>query len=270
MKVKKLLLITLLGLVGWTTYAQDTKKAEKRERINALVKLEEENEPAFNKQNVFSIKLNSDGYGLAYESGKYITPRKTVLYIIELNEKYHPKEEKVTSDVDFAGNISQFKANKANNFYQLKFGYGQQRLIGGKANKNGVSVSAIYAGGLAIGILKPYYVDAEVVPGGENILYKFTDSIPSDKQYYVNGSAGFTKGWGEVKFKPGAHVKSALRFDYGRFNESVTAIEVGINLEYYPSEITQMAGYINNGGFAYKKNNMFFNAYIAIQFGKRK
>ena len=36
---------------------------------------------------------------------------------------------------------------------------GQQYLIGGKGNKNGVAVSAIYGGGLSLGYLKPYYLN---------------------------------------------------------------------------------------------------------------
>lgn len=277
MKVKKLLLIALAALTGIGSYAQSTRKAdkqaEKRERINALIKLEEENEPAFNKQSVFGFKLNSDGYGISYEIGKYQTPKLTTLYQFELNEKFHPKEEKVTGSIDGFGNISQYKFAKANNFFQFKVGYGQQRLIGGKANRNGVAVSAIYAGGLALGILKPYYVDAVDFNSNRDTLYKFEDERPEGSDYRYMGSAGFTKGWGEVKFKPGVHAKTALRFDYGRFNEAVTAIEAGLNMEYYTSDIIQMtyataAG--PNPSFITKKNKLFFNAYITIQFGRRK
>lgn len=271
MKVKKLLLIAAATVIGVTSYGQEKRKAdrkaEKRDRINALSKLEEENEPAFRKQSVFGIKLNSDGYGIAYEVGRYKTPRLTTLYMFELNEKFHPKEEKRTTDISF-GNVSQFKFGKANNFYQFKIGYGQQRLIGGKANKNGVAVSSIFAGGLSAGLLKPYYVDFD----RENKSYKFTDSLPTGFTFGdIIAASGFTKGWGELKVKPGAHAKAALRFDYGRFNETVSAVEAGLNVEYYASDIVQLSQYQSGSkDFYTKAYKMFFNAYIVLHFGKRK
>src|SRR5206468_9368302 len=139
----------------------------------------------------------------------------------ELNEKFHPKEEKQTRQIDFFGNVSQIKFGKANNFFQFKMGYGQQRLVGGKANKNGVAVSAIYAGGVSVGLAKPYYVDLQDANSNTRLRYKFVDTFPPNGS--IIGASGFTVGWGEVKVRPGLHAKTALRFDYGRFNETVTA-----------------------------------------------
>jgi hypothetical protein len=90
---------------------------------------------------------------------------------------------------------------------------------------------------------------------------KFTEIEDLDEYVYL-GASGFTVGWGEVKVNPGAHLKTALRFDYGRFNEAVSAIEAGVNLEYYSKSVPQM---VNN-----KEKNLFFNAYVTVLFGKRK
>ena len=238
------------------------KKAEKRQRINALIKMEEEGELIFNKHTVFGFKLNTDGWGASFEKGKFQTPRKTRLLQFEFNEKKHPKEEKDAGSIDlFTGSVNQFVFGKANNFYQLKGGYGQQYLIGGKSNKNGVAVSALWAGGLALGFEKPYYGDVEDLSTDERSRKKFED-IEDLYQYRYLGASGFTVGWDEVKLNPGAHLKTALRFDYGRFNEAVAAIEAGINVEYYSKKVVQM---INND-----PRSLFFNAYVSVLFGKRK
>lgn len=274
MQVKKLLLLALAISAGIVSYAQrNDKKIAKKARIDSLMQLEEENDPPFKKQHVFGIKLNSDGFGIAYEAGKYKTVRKTRLLQFELNEKFHPKEEKVTATEDVFGNVSQVKFAKANNFFQFKVGYGQQYLIGGKANKNGVAVSAIYVGGLSLGILKPYYIDVHDGNNNQNIRYKFTDSIPTNSDYQIQGASGLTVGWNEVKFKPGLHAKGALRFDYGRFNETVTAIEAGVNAEYYTDDILEMSVPTQKGpnpSFYTIQHKFFFNAYITIEFGRRK
>jgi hypothetical protein len=269
--VKKILIVATFSIIALAIQAQNNptqrapvkqdRKAEKRQRINALLKLEEEGDPAFKKQNIFGIKLSTDGYGLSFEKGKYKTPRRTLLFQFELNEKKHSKEEKLAVSQNNIGQINSVVWGKANNFYQFKLGLGQQYLIGGKANKSGVAVSAIYAGGVSVGLAKPYLLDVQNSTTGEVLRKKFTDKADSNS-YDLLGAAGFTHGWGEVKVKPGLHAKIAMRFDYGRFNETVSAIETGLNAEYYFSKVEQL---IYN-----KPKNFFFNAYITILFGRRK
>jgi hypothetical protein len=65
-----------------------------------------------------------------------------------------------------------------------------------------------------------------------------------------------------MKLKPGAFVKTGLRFDFGRYNEVVSGIEIGVSAEYYASEIPIML-YQNDQQF-------FFQGHIAFMFGRRK
>ncbi|MFT3934917.1 MAG: hypothetical protein QM726_14930 [Chitinophagaceae bacterium] len=271
--MKKILIVVAFSLVAFAIQAQNNtntqqssrpldKKAEKRQRINALLKLEEEGDPAFKKQNIFGIKLATDGYGLSFEKGKYKTPRRTLLYQFELNEKKHPKEEKLTGQDFSTGQLTSLIWGKAINFYQFKLGIGQQYLIGGKANKSGVAVSAIYAGGVSVGMAKPYLLN--VTKQNQTSARVPWDSIYANPSAYnsIQGASGFTYGWNQLKIKPGLHAKLAMRFDYGRFNETVTAIETGINAEYYFNKIHQMV--------ELPDKNFFFNAYVTILFGRRK
>jgi hypothetical protein len=92
-----------------------------------------------------------------------------------------------------------------------------------------------------------------------NILLK-TDSL--FKFGFIIGSGGLGMGWGEMKLKPGAFVKTGLRFDFGRYNEVVSGIEIGVSAEYYASEIPIML-YQNDQQF-------FYQGHIAFMFGRRK
>ena len=65
-----------------------------------------------------------------------------------------------------------------------------------------------------------------------------------------------------MKLTPGLYAKAALRFDYGRYNEAVSAIEVGANVEYYTKDIPQL--------IFIKQKKLFFNVYVAVLFGRRK
>ena len=260
MKKPFLVAITLMIsgiLLAQTTPPTKSRKDAKRERVNALMKMEEEGELIFRKQSIFGFKAVTDGYGISYEIGKFRSNRNTFILQFELNERKHKKETKVSGD--FNGfQFNSFIPGKINNFFQFKVGAGSQRIIGGKGNKNGVAVALVYAGGPTLGLLKPYNVDVE--SNGR----RFRSTYPTiyDSGYREMGASGFTVGWGDVKLKPGVHAKTALRFDYGRFNETVTALEVGMNAEYYFPEIVQIWGS--------EPQHFFFNAYLTLLLGRRK
>jgi hypothetical protein len=266
--VKKIVLFLLAGTLASASWAQENptpksptakkdKQAARKERINALVKQEEEGEIIFNKQSVFGLKLNTDGYGLSYEIGRFKSARVANIFQLEINEKKHKKEKRTSLLNGF--NFNSVIYGKLNNFYQVKLSAGQQRIIGGKGNKNGVGVMAIYTGGVSLGLQKPYFVD--VIDQSQQ-RYRKTYPEIIDSNYQEQGASGFTVGWDKVQPKFGLTAKAALRFDYGRFNETVSAIEVGLNAEYYAQKVAQMA--------YNPEKNFFFNAYISLLLGRRK
>lgn len=239
--------------------SKQQKKIERRERINELARQEEEGEIVYNKHNVFSLKLATDGYGLGYEFGRFKSNRKSLLFNFELSEKKHPKEKREGFFDPGHLRVNYLAFGKVNTFYQARFGAAMQQVLGGKGNKNGVSVSAIYGGGLALGLVKPYIIQA-ANQQGDLIDSRYPDIIEND--YIEVKAKGLAGGWNELKVRPGAYVKTAMRFDYGRLNETVTAIEVGLSGEYYANRIPQM--------LFNKDKQFFFNAYLAILLGRRK
>ena len=266
--MKKFVLFLLAGMLAFNLRAQDNptpksptakkdRQAAKRERINNLLKQEEEGEIIFSKQSAFGIKLNTDGYGLSYEIGRFKSARVANIFQIEINEKKHKKEKRTSLLNGF--NFNSVIYGKLNNFYQLKLNAGQQRIIGGKGNKNGVAVMAVYTGGLAVGLQKPYFVDVI-----DNAQQRYRKTYPTiiDSGYIEQGASGFTVGWDKVQPKFGLSAKGALRFDYGRFNEPVSAIEVGLHAEYYFGKVAQMT--------YNPEKSFFFNAYISLLLGRRK
>jgi hypothetical protein len=253
------------------SFAQDTtenkkptkssKKEERRLKVNELIKQSEEGVLIYSKQNLFGLQFRTNGYGAFYEMGRMKTNRRTNIYRVDFTEIKHQKEDKQPNAGFLFGNP--FIYAKINYFYQLTLGFGQQYILGQKGNKNGVAVSAIYNGGLAIGMLRPYYIEVDDPNDPEIRTIKYT---PEDSALFLSqqiiGGAGFGKGWNEMKIKPGAYAKAALRFDYGRFNEVVSGIEVGISADFYASKIPLMVGQ--------KEKQLFFQGYIAVLFGRRK
>ncbi len=265
----KVLLFCFAISISLSVSAQKTKKdrkEERKQRVNALIKQEEEGVIAYRKHNVFGIKLTNDGYGFFYEHGRAQSIKKALLFQLDFSERKDPKEKK---QANIYAPASPFIFGKINYFYPLKLGVQQQILFGNKSNKNGVAVTGNFGGGLSLGLLRPYYVeinDTSGIGGRTAIKYDSPDStVFTDAQALVNrdiSSAGFSKGWGEIKVSPGAYAKAALRFDYGSFNEVVSALEVGITGEYYFKKVPQI--------IYQKQKNLFVNVYVALVFGRRR
>ncbi len=264
--LKKLSLIISFVLLFTGVNAQDKReqrqerKEEKRNKINELIRQAEEGTLVYNKQSIFGIQLRTNGYGVFYEMGRMKTNRKTTIYRIDLAEIKSNTEAKVSGSNSLFGNPIIY--GKINYFYPLTLGVGQQYILGQKGNKNGVAVSAIFNGGLSIGLLRPYYINvANSFNEEESIKYTPEDSIAFVNGPYISGG-GLGKGWGEIKVKPGLFVKGALRFDWGRFNESVTAVEIGVSADFYAAKVPLM--------LFQKERQFFLQGHIAILFGKRK
>jgi hypothetical protein len=283
MAISKLIpatLCSLLTLIMFSVQAQDTNEAStkqskqakqqaRREKVNQMAKAEEEGAIIYHKEWVLGAKFYSDGLAAHFQKAKMKSNYKSNWYLVEVGVRKANNEYKIGSDdisIGFALTRPYIYA-KQNVFLQTKFGIGQQYLIGGKGNKNGVAVMALYGGGLSLGLLKPYYIEKFDASANQMIEMRWlgggnrTDTLFMDPS--VQGtSAGFFKGFGDLKFRPGVFAKTGLRFDYGRFNEMVSAIECGINAEFYPQEMPIM---VDNPA-----KRFFANFYVAVEFGRRK
>jgi len=257
--MRKLFLITISFIITISAFSQNKKqrREENKKRINALIKQEEEGVIAYEKSTVFGGKLINDGYGIFFEIGRAKSVKNGMLFQFELAERKHPKEEKLSNLNNFYG--TPFIYGKQNFFYPVKLGIQLQSLYGNKSNKNGVSITYNYGGGISLGLLRPYYV--QLANTDDYIKYESPDSLK-----FLSGSIGagpgFGKGWSELKVTPGVYAKTALRFDYGSYNEIVSAVEIGISGEYYSKAIPIMVHL--------KPKTFFFSGYVAIIFGKRK
>lgn len=265
--MKKFIVVSVLAFIGFHSFAQDPtapnkpskqeKKEQEKIRRNSLAKQEEEGVLIFSRQTAGGFQLRTNGYGAFLEIGRSRSPRFANLYVFEFSEIKHPKEEKFSGD-GFLSNS--FVYGKINNFYQTKLGFGQQYVFGQKGNKNGIAVLGIFHGGFSMGMAKPYYVKERAT--GRDIKYDSKDSVLFLTPSEISGGSGFTKGWSEIEIKPGVYFKTGLRFDFNRFNERISALEIGMSVDYYFSGVPQM---VYN-----KAEQLFFQGHIAYIFGKRK
>ena len=214
------------------------------------------------------LRLNSNGWSLFtdYGSSKPIDEKHAERFFnlhffqFEVTEKKDPREVKTSTGSSSGGGTGSYIYGKINNLYVVKLGYGLRTMIAGKPDEQGVvSIHWINAGGAAIGLLKPYYVNI----GGSSTPVKYAEATATsflDPQQ-ISGGAGFSTGLGEIVVAPGVHYKTGFHFDFAGSLKTVIAIETGANVEYYFQSVTLMA--------AKPPTNLFADVYLSFQFGKR-
>jgi hypothetical protein len=274
--VKKINVLLLLLMASITLYAQNDDKTSKKEereqkrlRKISLFREIEEGDNLFDREFSGGARLNTDGWTGFLEAGYRKSASRVNFFQLEISEKRDGKQDRSSRMIPAGGGFyissTPFVYGKMNNFYQAKLGIGQKRLIGGKGNKNGVEVNFLYYGGLSAGLVKPYYLELTNDTGDPNSrkIVKFSEDIRDDflNRDLIYGAGGFGKGWSEMTITPGLHAKTGFRFDWARFNDVISALEVGINAEYYTKKVQIM---VDQEG-----KSFFFNAYVGIQLGKR-
>lgn len=194
------------------------------------------------------------------------------LFQVEFSEIKHPKETRVNSrqnNVGTDGKSQTYVFGKINNFYNVNLTYGRRRMIAGKPEPKTVSVHWVYAGGLSLGLLKPYYLEGYVPADQATGQMQLVRKEFSYEQYpgnflnndYIVGKAPFTKGLGEMKFVPGVHAKTALHFDFSNNKHLLMAVETGISATLYTRKIELLA---DQKAYPYS-----LNLYASFQIGKR-
>ncbi|RQO31026.1 hypothetical protein DBR32_09980 [Taibaiella sp. KBW10] len=282
----KLPLIFSVLLLGTTSVqAQQGKKIQYRNRVadtvvlvNTQEKLPRVKGPKpLSKERALGFRINTDGWNAYYNYGfikkndreKHEIDRYfDVLFLqLEIGEKRHAKEMRefayegsgrFKNPLLSAFSTELFRYGKINTFYQAKIGVGYKKLIAGKPEPNTVSIHWSTVGGFSLGILKPYYFESSQ---GDIKLDpdKVYDVLPYTR---LLGGYGYRKGWDELKFVPGLHLRSGLKFDYADKRKRLAGVEVGMNVEVYFSKIHQMA-------FQDPKS-VFLNAYAAFEIGWKK
>ncbi len=157
----------------------------------------------------------------------------------------HPLEYKYPASVSG----TPFVWGKQNFLYSIRGRYGREVVLFSKAQKQGVQISAILAGGPTIGIVAPYY-----------ILYNGTYEQFDPRRHSwggVQGSGKIFQGFGESKITFGLNAKAGLSFEFGAFKHNVAGVEVGVSAEAFPKEIILIPSQDNSAVFT----ALYFNLY---------
>ncbi len=182
------------------------------------------------------------------------TDRVMRTYGIEFVNIRHPQERKVQSN--FYG--SSVYEGKENYLISTRLLYGYDMLLFRKADRKGVQINGIVAGGPSIGLISPYYLRSE---SGDLITYsEFLSSTPPQG---VVGAANYFAGVSEMTATIGLNFRVSLLFEFGNFKSNITGFEIGAVTEYFAQEV-QIAP------TATRNYNFYPALFLSILFGSRK
>ncbi|MFO7657062.1 MAG: hypothetical protein R6W78_08345 [Bacteroidales bacterium] len=226
-----------------------------------------ENDNIFYKnERTFAVVAGSNGFGLNYRYGKRLTALRKVIYDIDLASIRHPKEIQLSSSIYLLSSRS-FIFGKLNQFYSLRGGIGLQDELFPKIDKGGISIRRYYSFGPSLGITKPIYYNYEVI--GYNTLGEaYIERTVVDKfQNYqhiqssvISGKASFFKGFDEISVIPGIYARLGVMFEFGKYNQTIHAIDAGILLDGFIKKVEIM----DDG----KDQYFFLTLFVSYRFGK--
>ncbi|WP_245539544.1 hypothetical protein [Pontibacter roseus] len=217
----------------------------------------------FSNELSYGINLNSNGglLGGAFVRSSYFVKERLYQFGgLEIVEVKHPKENRYYS----LETGDHFIAGKQNYMFVVRPHYGAEYVLFRKAAESGVQVNAVGAAGPSLGLLVPYYIRYNYGTGlgGQDIRTEQYDPERHRNFDSIHGNANVFTGLGEANLNMGIHAKAGLSFEYGRYKESITGIEVGFLVEQYFKDMIIIPQTKNNSTFA--------SVYLNIYYGRRK
>ncbi|MCS6796656.1 MAG: hypothetical protein NZ516_11935 [Raineya sp.] len=246
-------------------------------------------EDELTKEFTFGININTNANfpgGVSFKYGKVTeNPRVNTTYTIELVGIRHPQEYRFSVSGVSGGQA--FVRGKQNYLYSLRLQFGKDVILFRKAPQEGVQVNAVFAGGLSLGLLKPYMIRYNVSGGsgggslsertrnipfyqynfGDDALFQSKYGVPFTEER-IEGRGSYWEGFGQIKVVPGINAKIGLTFETSAFKTSLTGMEAGFVVDVFSQQMPLL-----NANFTpdpVKNYSTFAALYLSFFFGGRK
>ncbi len=225
-------------------------------------------------ETLYEGRIHTQGFTLGFKKGKLKSYYRTSYQNFEIGYIKDPRERRTNRNQSVTGEriSSPFVYGKQNQFFTLRYSYGEKRYLSEKTRRRGLAVGLIYEGGVTVGLLKPYSLEVIRVDDNnsisrtlETILYSEENREDFLDDRFIYGGAGFFQGWSSITPTVGLHGKVGMHWALGAFEAKAKAFETGIMFDIFPRKIPLM---IEQEGIS--NSFYYFKIYLAFQFGSRK
>ena len=233
-------------------------------------------EQSYNKEFVFGINFNTQGGllgGVSVRSSRVLDDRLLRFWSIEgVMLKNIGKEDRITTIVG-----GTYIDRKTNYGFVLRPSFGLQRILFRKAADAGVQVNGLVSVGPSLGLLMPYYItyDRTVSMNGglpnlstDDIVDERYDPVKHSSANAILDHGPLFAGIGQTQVVPGVHLRGGLSFEYGRYRDAVTGLEVGFLVEAFTKRMLILSP--STLSDSDPLNRQFFpSVYLTLYFGHR-
>mgnify|MGYP000374426699 CR=1 FL=1 len=263
MKRKALLVLVLAIFSSAILQAQDSDRRSRSAKESKGI--------TYDTELAGNIKFLTNGWSIGGHYGILKNYYTTNTFSLEFGELHHARETRQRSYNNlsaFGRSARSYMYGKQNSLYTLRGGVGQKRYFSEKARRKGVAIGMSYNIGPSIGLVKPYYLEIARLEQGSNRvnIYDIKYSEENANEFLVvdniYGASSIGMGLDEISIAAGGHAKIALHLDWGAYDETVKALEVGITADFYFKNIELMVTDDNRP--------FFVNFYASFELGKRK
>ncbi|MBF9238398.1 hypothetical protein I2I05_13415 [Hymenobacter sp. BT683] len=233
-------------------------------------------EQSYSKEFVYGVNFNTQGGllgGASVRSTRVLDEQWMRFWSIEgVMLKNNAKEQRINTIV--GGSYIDRKTNYA---FALRPSVGLQRILFRKAADAGVQVNGLVSAGPSLGLLMPYYISFDRTYTQTRVFNVATDEIVNEQYNPVKHAdvdaildrGPLFSGIGETQLVPGFHLRGGLSFEYGRYRDAVTGMEVGFLVEGYTKRLLILSP-SNNPREVDGLNRQFFpSVYLTLFFGQR-
>ncbi len=225
-------------------------------------------------ETLFGGRIHTQGFALSYQKGKLRSYYRTTYQNFEIGYIKDPRERRTNRNLSVSGEriSSPFIYGKQNQFFTLRYSYGEKHYLSEKTKRKGLAVGVIYEGGITLGLLKPYTLKV-IRTDNDDPTRRFIETVQySDEaredflnERFIYGGAGFFKGWDSITPAIGLHGKIGMHWALGAFEEKAKAFETGIMFDIFPRKIPLL---IEQDDI--KNSFYYFKLYLSFKFGHRK
>ncbi len=227
----------------------------------------------YDREATFGINLNTIGGMIGGIDGRFAWKKSDgnwdALYLQLVNIK---NSKEIRSQIISTGNI--ITPGKMNSLYVFRTQYGKEQRLFWKGDEDGVRLSWVYAGGLSLGLIKPYYIEYDYtiykIKNGQldldNTVFESRNEAYDPEIHSpgrILGPGSFTDGINTISTRLGFNLKTSINLEFGIFNRAVSGIETGFMVEYFPKSIRMFAEPV-------KPITLQSTVFISIYFGSRK
>lgn len=212
------------------------------------------------KQWALGLLIHTNGWGLKFRYGTNRTALRLWMWEAEYSTYKSAKEIRVLNP--YYPNSKSYIYGKENSVSFLRVGTGQQYILNRKPYWGGVQLSILWMGGVSVGLAKPMYL--YIIHPVNQDEYEIKEERYDPANHFADdiyGRASLLAGILELRFHPGAYIRSGLEFEFGNKNKRPKMLEAGACLDIMPMGIPIMA--------YNPKQNLFLTLYLSFTFGKR-